>query len=80
MLRLLGERPVAPQAIDGTVAGRRHEPGTRFGRCPVSRPPFRGDRERLLRGFLGQIDIAEERDKAGDDPAPLLTKDLIEQR
>jgi hypothetical protein len=33
-----------------------------------------------LRGFLGEIDVAEGPDKTGDDPAPLLTKDLIEQR
>ena len=38
------------------------------------------DRERLLRGFLGEVEIAEEADQAGEDAAPLVAEDLLEQR
>jgi hypothetical protein len=30
-----------------------------------------GDREGLLRGFLGALDVAEEADEGGEDPVPL---------
>ena len=47
---------------------------------PVSRPALGGDREGLLSGFLGEIEVAEEADQAGEDAAPLLAKDLLEVR
>jgi hypothetical protein len=37
------------------------------------------NRERLLRGFLGEIEVAEEADQTGEDAAPLVPKDLLEQ-
>jgi hypothetical protein len=43
-------------------------------------PTLGGDRERLLRGFLAEIEVAEVTDQAGDDAAPLVSKDLLEQR
>jgi hypothetical protein len=46
----------------------------------VSRPALGGQREGLLSGFLGEVEIAEEADQAGEDAAPLVAKDLLEQR
>ena len=40
----------------------------------VTRPALRGDRERLLRGFLGEVEVAEEADQGSDDPSPLLAE------
>jgi hypothetical protein len=34
----------------------------RIGRGAFARPALGGDRERLLRGFLGEVEIAEEAD------------------
>jgi hypothetical protein len=62
------------------VARRRHEPGAGIFRRSLSRPPFRRNRERLLRGFLGEIEVAEEADQAGENPAPLVAEDLFDDR
>jgi hypothetical protein len=76
---LLGEQPVAPQAVDRAVAGRDGQPGARVGRGAVARPALGGGRERLLRGFLGEVDVTQEADQVGDDAPPLVAEDLREQ-
>ena len=38
----------------------------------------RCDRKRLLGGFLGEIEIAEEADQGGNDASPFLAEDLLE--
>jgi hypothetical protein len=78
--RLRSERPVAADPVDRPVAGRCHEPGARVVGQAVARPPFGRDRERLLRGFLGEVEVAEEADQRGEDAAPLLPEDLLRQR
>jgi uncharacterized protein YndB with AHSA1/START domain len=45
-----------------------------------ARPALGGDRERFLRGFLGEIEVAEEADQARQDAAPLVAEDLLEDR
>ncbi len=77
---LRGERAIAPDAVDRAVARGGHEPGTRVGRRPLAGPASRRDRERFLRGLLGEIEVAEEADQAGEDAAPLVAKDLLEDR
>jgi hypothetical protein len=77
---LLGERPIAAQAVDRAVAGGDRQPGARIGRRAVPGPALGRDRERVLRSFLGEIEVAEEADQAGEDAAPLVPKDLLEQR
>ena len=78
--RLLGERALATQAVDRAVAGRDRQPRARIGRRAVARPALGGSRERLLRGFLGEIEVAEEADQAREHTAPLVAEDLLEQR
>ena len=46
----------------------------------VARPALGGDRERLLRGFLGEVEVAEEADQGGEDAAPLVAEGLLEDR
>ena len=72
------ERAIAADAVDRAVARGGHQPGARVRRRSVSRPALGGDRERLLGGFLGEVEVAEEADQAGEDAAPLLTEDLLE--
>ena len=74
------QRAIAANAIDGPVARGRHEPGARVGGDSVPGPALRRDRERLLRGFLGEIEIAEEADQGSEDVAPLVAEDPIEVR
>jgi hypothetical protein len=47
-------------------------------RLAVVGPALRCNRERLLGGFLGEVEIAEEANQCRDDAAPLLPEDLLE--
>jgi hypothetical protein len=77
---LLGERALAADPVDCPVARGDREPGPRVVGQTVARPALGGDRERLLRGFLGEIEVAEEADQVGDDAPPLVAEDLLRQR
>jgi hypothetical protein len=68
----------AADPVDRAVARRGQEPGARVGGCPLPGPALGGDGERLLCGFLGEVEVAEEADQAGEDTAPLVTEDLLE--
>jgi hypothetical protein len=76
---LCGERAVATQAVDRPVACRRRQPRAGIGRLAGLRPALGGDRERFLGGLLGEFEVAEEADQVGEDAAPLLAEDLLEQ-
>ena len=77
---LRGERAIAADAVDRAVARGRHQPGARVGRRAVARPALGGDRERLLGGLLGEVEVAEEADQGGEDAAPLVAEGLLEDR
>ena len=77
---LRGERAIAPDPVDRAVAGGGHEPGARVLRRAVARPALGRDRERLLRGFLGEVEVAEEADQGREDAAPLVAEDPLEDR
>ncbi len=42
------------------------------------RPALGCDRKRLLRGFLGEIEVAEEADQRSEDAAPMVAERLLE--
>jgi hypothetical protein len=44
----------------------------------VARPALGGDRERLLGGLLGEVEVAEEADQGGEDVAPPIAERLLE--
>src|SRR5205823_12210951 len=46
----------------------------------TERPALRGDRKRLLRDFLGEVEVAEEADERSEDTAPLLAEGLLDRR
>ena len=50
-----------------------------LGGAALARPALGGGRERLLRGFLGEVDVAQEADQVGENPSPLVAEDLLEQ-
>jgi hypothetical protein len=78
--RLRRKGPVAANAVDCAVARRGQEPGARVVGRSFARPALGGDRERLLGGFLGEVEVAEEADQRCEDAAPLVAKDLVEDR
>jgi hypothetical protein len=41
-------------------------------------PALGRDRERLLRDFLGEVEVAEEADQVGQDAAPFVAEGLLE--
>jgi hypothetical protein len=43
-------------------------------------PTLGGDRERLLSGLLGEVEVAEVADQVGEDTAPLVAEDPVEDR
>ena len=64
----------------GAVAPRRHQPGARVGRRPVTRPALRRNRKCLLRGLLGAFEVAEEADPGSEHPTPVLAERMLEGR
>jgi hypothetical protein len=58
------------------MAGHRGEPGAGAARDAVTRPPFGGLREGILRALLGQVPVTGEANEGGDDLAPLLVERL----
>jgi hypothetical protein len=73
------QRAVAADPVDRSVTPRPHEPGTRVGWNALARPALRRDREGLLRGFLGEVEVAEEADQRSEHPSPLIAEDLVER-
>ena len=45
----------------------------------MPRPALGSDRERLLSGVLGKVEIAEEADQESKDTTPLVAKDPLDQ-
>jgi hypothetical protein len=77
-LRLRGERPLAPDPVDRSIACGRDEPGRRARGDAVTRPVFRRDRERVLGGLLGELEVAEEADQRCEDPSPFVAEGRLE--
>ena len=77
--RLAPQRLPASYPVDGAIASSRDQPGDRILRRPVTGPPLGRDRERLLGGLLGEVDVTEEADQGGEDAAPLAPEDLLDQ-
>ena len=50
------------------------EPRARVCGRALAGPPLGCDRERLLGGFLGEVEVAEEADQACEDAAPLVAE------
>jgi hypothetical protein len=72
------ERAIAADAVDGAVACRRQEPRSRIRGSTFARPTLGRDRERLLGGLLGEVEVAEEADEAREDTSPFVAEDLLE--
>ena len=62
------------------VARGDGQPRSGVGRRPRARPALSGDRERFLAGVLGELKVAEDADQVSEHRAPLIAKDLLDQR
>ena len=61
------------QTINGFVTGRLNDPGFGKFRYAVLLPLCDGGGKGFLRGFFGEIEIADELDRCRDDAAPVGT-------
>ncbi len=57
---------------------RPDQPGAWVAWGAVAWPSVGGDGERLLRGFLGEVEVPEETVQDGQHATPSLTEDLVE--
>jgi hypothetical protein len=71
------ECPVAADAVDRPVARGCDEPRARVRRDAVAWPALGGNGERLLRGLLGEIEVAEEADQRCKDASPLVAENRL---
>ena len=76
---LLGPRP-APEAVDGLVPGGLDDPGARELRDAGGPPLVHGGRKGFLRRLFGHVEVADEPDQGGDDPAPIGAIDCVDRR
>ena len=60
-----------PQAVDGLVAGSLDDPGTGEIRHSGDAPLVNGGGKGLLRRLLREVEVANNTDQGGDDPAPI---------
>src|SRR5439155_14524847 len=66
--------------VDRAIASRGHEPCAGVVGYARPRPSLGCRRKRVMRGFLGEIEIAEEADQGREDPSPLVAEDVVEGR
>src|SRR5207237_7754525 len=77
-LRLARKRALPPDAVDRAISRGRAQPGTGiFGR-PVARPALQSGRDRILKGVLRELEVAEDADQGCEDAAPLLAEDAFD--
>ena len=74
-----GEHALAPDAVERAVAPDRDQPGRGARRHAVARPALGSAREGLLRGVLGEVEVAEEADQGGEDATPVLAEAVLDQ-
>ncbi len=71
---------LAPEPVDGTVAGRRRDPRTGVRRQSGLGPALRRHDERFLDRLFGDVDVAEETDQRRDRTSGLVPEDAAELR
>jgi hypothetical protein len=69
---------VAPEPVDGAVAGDRRDPGPGIVGDPLTRPPLDRRREGVLDGLLGEIEVAEGADQRCDRPPRLVPEQAVD--
>jgi hypothetical protein len=57
------------ETVDGPESPGRHKPGTRVGGRSIHGPAIDRRGKRILHGFLGEVEIAEQADQRSEDAA-----------
>jgi hypothetical protein len=77
-LGLALEDAVSPDAIDGTIASGRDDPGAGRARHAVARPALESRGERVLNRVLGEFEVTEGASEDRDRTSPFLAEDLFD--
>ena len=72
------EGPLAPDPVDRAVASRGRQPGAGVVRHTVDGPALQRGRHRVLKGVLGEVEVAEDADQAREHAPPLGAEDALE--
>ena len=75
---LSGTRGFAPQPVQGTVAGDRHDPSTGVIRHAVAGPGAQRFGEGLLDGVLGDGEVTRPTRECGHGRTPFAPKDAVQ--
>ena len=76
--QLVREPRPAPDAIDALVPGRLDDPGPRRLGNAGGPPLVHRGHKGFLGGLFGQVEIADEANEGGDDPAPIGAVDRVD--
>ena len=68
----------AAHAVDCLASGGHCDPRARVGRDAFRGPVLERRYERVLDRLLGEIEVADRSDQAGDYPARLLAEDAVD--
>src|SRR5581483_3420881 len=79
-LRLALEVAVAPDAVDGAVAGHSDQPGSWIRGSPSVWPPLERFSHRVLESVLSKVEVAEDADQDREDTPVLLAEEPLELR
>ena len=74
LLLLAAKIDLPPHPVDRLVARDIDQPCARVGRRWRIRPAFQRHRERVLQGFFGQVEIADQADQGRKRPARLVAE------
>ena len=77
-LGLRTQRAVAANPVDCPVPRRSQQPGGRTFGGAGDRPPLERDRNGVLKGVLGEVEVAEDADQAREHAPPLGAEDALE--
>jgi hypothetical protein len=75
----LTARALPAQPVDGSIAGDGEQPRRRRVGRSRRRPALECDREGVLQGVLGQLEVAEAANQRSENPGSLLTEDLLDE-
>ena len=77
-VRLVAKALRPPEPVDRAVARGRRDPRARVVGDPVPRPALQRDREGVLHGLLGEVEVAEHPDERRDRPSRLAPEQAVD--
>ena len=74
-----GEAGAPANGVDGLEPAGRHQPRSGVGGDPVARPLFQRGPEGLVQRLLGEVEVTDQADERGEDPARFGAVDGVQR-